>query len=209
MSETEPRVNAAYAMSLSTGVEPLLKAHENYQKNRNAGDLLKTLADYHAAASLATPTDLDPTAATAISDALNKLVADAFALYLKSKSFHWHVAGPQFRDYHLLFDEQAASILKGVDELAERVRKIGKLTVHSVGEVAKLQTITDDNEAEVAPAQMIERLLADNRTMAKAQEAAIVLCEKSGDSATANLLQGFLDEKQKRVWFLFEITQAK
>lgn len=157
---------------------------------------------------LMTSTRLSPDSVDKITKTLNALVADAFALYLKSKNFHWHLSGSHFRDYHLLFDEQADQIFATIDVLAERVRKLGGLTIHSVSEVSKLQGIKDDNENFVDPHEMIERLLADNLYMAKKLAEAIDVCDKNKDVATSNILQTFLDETERRIWFLFELNQA-
>lgn len=156
---------------------------------------------------LATPTDLTRKGVSAVTEALNPLIADSVALYLKTKNFHWHLSGRHFRDYHLLFDEQAADILAPLDELAERVRKIGGTTLRSVSHVSQLQTIDDDNEEFVAPEEMITRLLADNLKMAAAQRAAIEVCDSNRDSVTGNLLQEVLDATERRIWFLFEISR--
>ncbi len=155
---------------------------------------------------LATPTDLTSDAIEAVTTALNELVADAFALYVKTKNFHWHLTGPHFRDYHLLFDEQADQLLESIDPLAERVRRIGGTTIRSIGHITELQAITDDNQAFVPAEEMIERLLADNRQMAARQRAAMELAEKNRDYPTSNLLQGLLDETEKRIWFLYEVS---
>lgn len=163
---------------------------------------------FPAPAPLATPTDLKPEEARAITEAVNPLVADALALYIKSKNFHWHLAGSHFRDYHRLFDEHAEALLDSVDILAERVRKIGGTTIRSISHISQLQTISDDNEAYVPPGEMIQRLLADNRQMAKMQRAAIEVCDKNRDTPTGNLLQAMLDETERRIWFLFEISQG-
>ncbi|MFB3812494.1 MAG: Dps family protein [Terriglobales bacterium] len=157
---------------------------------------------------LATPSDLRAEEVQAICDAVNALIADAFALYVKTKNFHWHVAGSHFRDYHLLFEEQADSILESIDILAERVRRIGGTTIRSIGHISQLQTIGDDNDEFVPPEQMIERLLADNRHMAELQRTAIGMCDKNRDTATSNRLQEILDQTEKRVWFLYEVTQG-
>lgn len=157
---------------------------------------------------LQTPTDLTPDEVAAITSAVNPLIADAFALFLKTKNFHWHLSGPHFRDYHLLFDEQAADILEPVDALAERVRKLGGMTLLSVGHVSRLQTISDDDDAFVPADEMVRRLLADNLTMAKAQRAAIEVCDAHRDTVTGNLLQEVLDGTERRIWFLFEISRA-
>lgn len=157
---------------------------------------------------LATPTDLQAEEVQAISEAVNPLIADALALYVKTKNFHWHLSGAHFRDYHLMFDEQAESILNSVDILAERVRRVGGTTLRSIGHISQLQTIGDDNDEFVPPEQMIQRLLADNRHMAEIQRAAITVCDKNHDIATSNSLQEILDETEKRVWFLYEVSQS-
>lgn len=157
---------------------------------------------------LATSTDLKLDDVRTIAQTVNPLVADAIALYVKTKNFHWHLTGPHFRDYHLLFDEQAAAILQSVDVLAERVRKIGGTTIHSIGEIGQLQTISDDDEEIVPSAEMIRRLLADNRHMAEQQRKAIEVCDGRGDTPTGNILQEILDDSERRIWFLFELSQS-
>jgi starvation-inducible DNA-binding protein len=166
------------------------------------------LPSYPAPKPLATPTDLLPDEARAIVEAVNPLIADAFALYLKTKNYHWHLFGSHFRDYHLLFDEQAEAIFASIDPLAERVRRVGGTTLRSIGHISRLQTIADDEEELVAPAEMIRRLLADNARIAQAQRAAIDACESNRDSVTANLLQEILDQTERRKWFLYEISQG-
>lgn len=156
------------------------------------------------AAELATPTDVEPGGVKKVAAALNGLVADAFALYLKSKNFHWHVSGPNFRDYHKLLDEQAEQIFASIDPLAERVRKLGAHTLRSVGEISKLQSIKDNDEAFVAPNAMIKELLADNRAMAEAMRKVHKVCDDAEDVATASLIEIYLDETERRIWFLFE-----
>jgi|SRR5581483_9127712 len=153
---------------------------------------------------LNTPTDLGKNASQAMTEGLNPLVADAFSLYVKTKNYHWHASGPHFPEYHRLFDEQAAQIYDMIDTLAERVRKLGGLTIHSIGEISKLQTIDDDNESFVAPKKMIERLLEDNKSFASNLRKVHKICEKYNDLATASLLEVFLDETERRIWFLFE-----
>mgnify|MGYP001548976554 CR=1 FL=1 len=157
---------------------------------------------------LETPTDLSGHAVPDLAEALNGLVADSYALYVKTKNFHWHVSGPHFRDYHLLFDDQAAEIFASVDELAERVRRIGARTVHSVGEIARLQTIKDNDEEFVAPADMLRELMADNKTVIKAMRAAHEVADKHEDVATASILENFIDQAEKRNWFLFEASRT-
>ena len=157
---------------------------------------------------LATPTDLDQEQVDAVTEVVNGLIADALALYVKTKNFHWHLAGSQFRDYHLLFDEQAGMLLDSLDVLAERVRRIGGTTIRSVGHVSRLQSIADDNDEFVPPAQMLDRLLEDNRHIAKKQRHAIEICERNQDTPTSNVLQDMLDKTEKRIWFLFETAQG-
>ena len=137
------------------------------------------------------------------------MVADAFALYVKTKNFHWHLSGVHFKDYHLLFDEQADQIFKTIDVLAERVRKLGGLTIHSIGEISKLQGINDDNDNFVSAKEMIYRLLDDNLYTAEKLAKAITICDANKDFASSNILQTFLDETERRVWFLFELSQEQ
>ncbi|MGQ0741254.1 MAG: Dps family protein [Alphaproteobacteria bacterium] len=135
---------------------------------------------------------------------MNALLADSFALFVKTKNFHWHVSGPHFRIYHLLFDEYAEQIFKTTDELAERVRKIGGTTLHSVGEIAKLQRIKDNDAAFVTPFDMLRELMEDNKSVMVAMRETHALCEERGDVATASLLEIFVDGAEERNWFLFE-----
>jgi starvation-inducible DNA-binding protein len=158
-------------------------------------------------AALDTPTDLSNEAVRDISKALNGLLADAFALYLKTKNFHWHVSGPHFRDYHLLLDEQADQIFATTDELAERVRKIGGTTLRSIGDVARHQSLKDNDEKFVAPKNMLRELVADNKAVAAAMREAHELCDKHEDVATASLLENFIDATERRTWFLFEASR--
>ena len=158
---------------------------------------------------LDTPTDLPQAAADKISAALNVLLADAFALYLKTKNFHWHVSGRHFRDYHLMLDEQSDAIFATTDQLAERVRKIGGTTLRSIGQVSKLQTIKDNNESYVPPREMLRELMEDNKHVAAAMRKAHKLCDDHEDSGTAGLLETFIDETERRTWFLFEASARK
>jgi starvation-inducible DNA-binding protein len=162
---------------------------------------------YPPPTKLATPTHLTPHEVKAVTEAVNPLIADAFVLYVKTKNFHWHLYGPHFRDYHLLFDEQAEAILDSVDAMAERVRKIGGTTIKSIGHIAQLQTIEDDNDDLVPPEKMIRRLAEDNGRMAKAVHEAMAICDKNRDAGTSNLLQDILDKTERRKWFLFETLQ--
>src|SRR5579872_1057941 len=160
-----------------------------------------------AAAPLDTPTDLSADAVSEISAKLNEILATSFALYLKTKNFHWHVSGPHFRDYHLLLDEHGEQIFDSTDDIAERVRKIGGTTLRSIGQVAKLQGIEDNDENFVAPGDMLRELMADNKTVVKAMRECHELCDQHGDVATASLLENFIDQAERRVWFLFEASR--
>jgi starvation-inducible DNA-binding protein len=164
------------------------------------------IKSYPAPRELATPTDLKPEEVRSIVEAVNPLIADAFALFTKTKNYHWHVASSHFRDYHLLLDEQADSIMNSIDPLAERVRRIGGTTIRSVAHVSQLQSIADDNNDYVPPDKMIQELIRDNRHVAERQRAAIEICEKNRDMATSNTLQEALNETEKRIWFLYEVS---
>jgi starvation-inducible DNA-binding protein len=146
------------------------------------------------AAALDTPTDLSADAVDEISAELNEILATTFALYLKTKNFHWHVSGPHFRDYHLLLDEQAEQIFDSTDEIAERVRKIGGTTLRSIGQISKLQGIDDNDESYVSPGDMLRELVADNKSVVEAMRACHELCDKHDDVATASLLENFIDQ---------------
>jgi starvation-inducible DNA-binding protein len=160
------------------------------------------------APSLDTPTDLPEAAVKALSAKLNEVLADAFALYLKTKNFHWHVSGPHFRDYHLMLDEQSEQIFATTDEIAERVRKIGGTTLRSIGHIAKLQTVKDNDEAFVTAREMLRELMNDNKMVAASMREAHELAEKHDDAATAGLLENFIDGTERRTWFLFEASRA-
>ncbi len=163
---------------------------------------------FPAPAPLATVTDLTHKEVQAITEAVNPLIADAFALYIKTKNFHWHLAGSHFRDYHLLFDEQADAIFASIDILAERVRRIGGTTIRSIGHIGQLQTIQDDNDDFVPAGEMVQRLMQDNAHMAEMQRAAIAICDQHRDPATSNALLEILDQTERRKWFLFEVIQS-
>ena len=158
---------------------------------------------------LDTPTDMSSEAVDKISAALNTLLADAFALYVKTKNFHWHVSGRHFHDYHLMLDEQSEAIFATTDQLAERVRKLGGSTVRSIGQIGKLQTIKDNNEDYVPPRDMLRELMEDNKHMAAAMRKAHKLCDSHEDSGTAGLLETFIDETERRTWFLFEASRQE
>jgi starvation-inducible DNA-binding protein len=156
---------------------------------------------------LDTPTDLPQAAVDKISASLNVLLADAFALYMKTKNFHWHVSGRHFRDYHLLLDEQADQIFAMTDPIAERVRKLGGLTLRSIGHIARLQRMTDNDAEYVDPSDMLAELQEDNSTLAARLREAHNVCEEHRDVATASLIEVWIDETERRTWFLFETTR--
>ena len=159
-------------------------------------------------APLATPTDLKQNAVRDLAGALNILLADMFELYLKTKNFHWHVSGPHFRDFHLLLDEQAEQIFATTDDMAERVRKIGGTTVRSIGHVSRLQRIKDNNADFVTPMDMLAELRDDNKELVARMRETHGLCDEHGDVSTASLLETWIDEAERRSWFLFEATRA-
>ncbi len=142
-----------------------------------------------------------------ISDSLNALLADVFALYVKTKNFHWHMSGSHFRDYHLLLDEQSDQIFAISDDIAERVRKVGGTTIRSIGHIAKLQRIEDNNQEFVAAKDMLLELHADNRTLIESLRAAHELTDEANDYATTSLIENWIDEAERRAWFLFEATR--
>ena len=156
---------------------------------------------------LATPTDLRGNATKDIAGALNALLADTFALYMKTKNFHWHVSGPHFRDYHLLFDEQAAQIFATTDDIAERVRKIGGVTLRSIGDITRHQRLSDNDADYVDPQDMLAELREDNQRCIAAMRQVHGLCDEHGDIATASILENFIDDAEKRVWFLYEASR--
>src|ERR1700726_12366 len=158
-------------------------------------------------ASLETPTDLGSNAVRDISGALNILLADMFALYVKTKNFHWHMSGPHFRDYHLLLDEQAEQIFATTDAIAERIRKIGGTTLRSIGHIGRLQRVLDNDADFVTPNDMLAELRDDNRQLAASLRETHGLCDEDGDVASASLLETWIDEAERRAWFLFEATR--
>jgi starvation-inducible DNA-binding protein len=160
-------------------------------------------------APLDTPTDLKSAAVQDIVGALNVLLADMFALYLKTKNFHWHVSGSHFRDYHLLLDEQGDQIFATTDPIAERVRKIGGTTLRSIGHVGRLQRILDNDTDFVTPLDMLAELRDDNRRLVASLRETHDLCDEQGDIASASLLENWIDEAERRVWFLFESTRVR
>jgi starvation-inducible DNA-binding protein len=160
-------------------------------------------------APLRTPTDLKSDAVRDISGALNVLLADMFGLYLKTKNFHWHVSGPHFRDYHLLLDEQGEQIFATTDDIAERVRKIGGTTLRSIGHIRRLQRILDNDADFVTPMDMIAELRDDNKQLTASLRETHGLCEEYGDIATASLLENWIDEAERRTWFLYGATRHR
>jgi len=159
------------------------------------------------AAPLNTPTGLGSDATQAIAGALNILLADMFALYMKTKNFHWHISGPHFRDYHLLLDEQAGQIYDTTDGIAERVRKVGGTTLRSIGQIGRLQRVLDNDADFVTPLDMLAELRDDNMQLAAHMRETHGVCDEHGDVATASLLENWIDEAEKRVWFLFESSR--
>ena len=160
-------------------------------------------------AAMTTPTGLGEAARRDITAALNELLADVFALYLKTKNFHWHMSGPHFRDYHLLLDEHSLQIFAMTDPMAERVRKIGGTTLRSIGQISKLQRLSDNDADFVTPEDMLAELREDNFALAAAMREAHVTCDDAGDVASASLLETWIDETERRVWFLFEATRGR
>lgn len=156
---------------------------------------------------LVTPTDLSSTATKDISAAMNGLLADVFALYVKTKNFHWHLSGPHFRDYHLLFDEQADQIFAMTDAIAERVRKVGGPTVRSIGHIARMQRVMDNDAEYVEPSDMLAELREDNKALAGRLREAHNVCEEHRDIATTSLIEVWIDETERRTWFLYEASR--
>jgi starvation-inducible DNA-binding protein len=162
-----------------------------------------------ARAELRSPTDLTAKAVTNVSAALTNLIADVFALYVKTKNFHWHMSGSHFRDYHLLLDEQGEQLFAMIDDIAERARKIGGTTIRSIGDIARHQTIADNDADYVGPQDMLAELCADNQRLTKEMRQVHELCDEHGEIATASLLENWIDETERRTWFLFESSRSK
>jgi starvation-inducible DNA-binding protein len=156
---------------------------------------------------LQTPTDLGSEARKDLSAALNLLLADMFALYVKTKNFHWHVSGPHFRDYHLLLDEQADQLYATTDPIAERVRKLGGATLRSIGQISRFQRVADNDADYVTPSDMLAELREDNQRLAARMREVHVVCEEHRDVATASLIEVWIDEAERRVWFLYETSR--
>ncbi|AMK16477.1 MULTISPECIES: Dps family protein [Sphingobium] len=156
------------------------------------------------APDLKTPTDLRSNATKSVAQALNGVLADSYALYFKTKNFHWHVSGPHFRDYHLMFDEQATQILATTDAIAERVRKTGNTTLRSVGDIGRHQSITDNDAEYVSPGDMLNELREDNLRLVESLRAAKSAATEAGDNATEGIIDDWTDQAEERAWFLFE-----
>jgi starvation-inducible DNA-binding protein len=160
-------------------------------------------------APLATRTDLKPSATKDIAGAMNAILADVFALYLKTKNFHWHMSGPHFRDYHLLLDEHGDQLFAMTDPIAERIRKIGGPTLKSIGHIARIQRVADNDAEYVEPLDMLAELADDNKTLAARLREAHNVCDEHRDIATASLIEVWIDETERRTWFLFEATRRR
>src|ERR1700756_3084023 len=160
-------------------------------------------------APLATPTDLTRSATKDITGAMNAILADVFALYLKTKNFHWHMSGPHFRDYHLLLDEQADQLFAMTDPIAERVRKLGGITLRSIGQISRTQRVLDNDAEYVEPLDMLAELAEDNKALTARLREAHNVCEEHRDAATTSLIEVWIDETERRMWFLYEITRRR
>jgi starvation-inducible DNA-binding protein len=182
----------------STGTNEIM----NKPNSRKTSELL-----HRRDAPLETRTDLTPSATKDITAALNAILADVFALYVKTKNFHWHMSGPHFRDYHLLLDEHADQLFAMTDPIAERVRKIGGLTLRSIGQISKTQRVLDNDAEFVEPLDMLAELAEDNRSLAARLREAHDVCDEHRDVATASLIEVWIDETERRAWFLFETTR--
>ena len=170
--------------------------------------ILSNPKGYPSPVQLATPTDLSREGVEAITEAINPITADSFALYVKTKNFHWHLATSHFRDYHLMFDEQAEQIFATIDVLAERIRKIGGTTIRSISHISQLQSVQDNNSDFVTPLEMLKELMEDNRKTNASMRKAHEVCDQYKDVATASLLEVFIDETERRIWFLHAATQG-
>jgi starvation-inducible DNA-binding protein len=160
-------------------------------------------------APIATPSDISPNAVTDITGALNILLADVFTIYLKTKNFHWHMSGPHFRDYHLLLDDHGDQLFAITDEIAERVRKIGGTTIRSIGHISRLKRVQDNDTNFVTPSDMLSELWENEKALVLAMRAVHALCDDAGDVASASALETWIDQAQRRSWFLFEATRTE
>lgn len=193
-------------MILAVGTTANTASFCAYLPNSSAKEADMTMKDLQSSqeAPLLTPRGLSEDAVRDITGALNALLADVYVLYLKTKNFHWHMSGPHFRDFHLMLDEQGDQIFSITDSIAERVRKIGGITLRSIGHIARLQRIVDNDANYVTPRDMLAELREDNITLARSTRSVHALCGDRGDVATASLLEVWIDEAERRVWFLFE-----
>ncbi len=172
-------------------------------------DAEATLAKKHQATPLRTPTDLKAAATKDIAAAMNGILADVFALYMKTKNFHWHMSGPHFRDYHVMLDEQATQIYEMTDPVAERIRKVGGNTLRSIGHISRTQRILDNDADYVEPSDMLSELCDDNKTLVARLREAHNVCEDHKDIATTSLIEVYIDETERRTWFLFEASRPQ
>jgi starvation-inducible DNA-binding protein len=180
----------------------------NWQNMMKPSDTTKTLKLKHRRdAPLATPTDLKAAVTRDLAGAMNAVLADVFALYLKTKNFHWHMSGPHFRDYHLLLDEQAEQLFAMTDPIAERIRKVGGQTLRSIGHIARTQRVLDNDAEYVQPSDMLAELRDDSKTLAASLREVHDLCNEHRDIASASLIEVWIDETERRTWFLFEATR--
>ncbi|WP_426122880.1 Dps family protein [Pararhizobium sp. PWRC1-1] len=168
----------------------------------------KTIAEKHRTAPLVTPTDLGSNAVQDLPPSLTALLADVFALYLKTKNFHWHMSGPHFPEYHVLLDDHANQLFAMVDPLAERVRKIGGTTLRSIAHIGRLQRLLDNDADYVTPSDMLAELREDNKQLTAFLRETHSLCDEHKDVATASLIESWIDEAERRTWFLFETTRS-
>jgi starvation-inducible DNA-binding protein len=167
-----------------------------------------TVLEPQEKAALQTPTDLTQNGVEEVANELRQLLADVFALYVKTKNFHWHMTGRHFRDYHLLLDEQSQQIFAMTDDIAERTRKIGGTTIRSIGDISRNQRLHDNDEKFVPPADMLADLCADSQRLTRSLRSTHEICERHNDVATASLIENWMDETERRTWFLFETTQS-
>lgn len=179
----------------------------SFQLTKESIAMTKQTAQKKQNAPLLTPTDLKAAATKDVSAAMNGILADVFALYLKTKNFHWHMSGPHFRDYHVMLDEQADQIYAMADPIAERIRKLGGTTLRSIGHIGRTQRILDNDAEYVEPADMLAELCDDNKTVTARLREAHGVCDEHGDIATASLIENYIDESERRTWFLFEASR--
>jgi starvation-inducible DNA-binding protein len=199
------RTNKAIKGLLLSGL-PETKQKGKIIMNRNSPAKTTELL-HRREAPLETPTDLAASATKDIAAAMNAVLADVFALYVKTKNFHWHMSGPHFRDYHVLLDEQADQLFAMTDPIAERVRKIGGFTLRSIGQISRIQRVLDNDAEYVEPLDMLAELAEDNRTLSARLREAHNVCDEHRDVATASLIEVWIDETERRAWFLFEATR--